>query len=499
MLLHISHISYGYPDAIDSLFEDVDVSFAQGWTGIVGPNGSGKSTLARIAARHIDPDEGFVSPKLLSAYCEQETEHPPEKLAEFASDYNKSAVRLRALLAIEDEWMWRFSTLSHGERKRIQIAVALWEEPDVLIVDEPTNHLDADIREVLITSLKSFKGIGIIISHDRFLLDTLVDHCIFVDNSTVITRPGGYTKGHEQAQLERETTIRERKHAKESLSKLQKEKTQRANMADKAKSRRSARHLDKKDSDGRAKIGLAIFTGQDGKRGKLSTQMDSRLEQAHKRLDQAQISKQYGGNVWLEASPSHRSALLMMEEDSIQLGENSTLSFPALTLGNQDHVGLTGKNGTGKSTLLRHLLKQLADDLSILYIKQELTETETHLALKALGKLSSKEAGMLLSIIAQLNSSPSAFLQGDRVSPGEMRKLLLAQGMLGNPDLIIMDEPTNHLDILSIEAMERVLSSCPCALILVSHDEVFIHNATSIRWHIEEKTSHENQLNISYA
>jgi ATPase subunit of ABC transporter with duplicated ATPase domains len=91
----------------------------------------------------------------------------------------------------------------------------------------------------------------------------------------------------------------------------------------------------------------------------------------------------------------------------------------------------------------------------------------------------------VLSIVAQLNSEPKRLLEGDATSPGEMRKLMLALGILDSPELIIMDEPTNHLDLGSIEALQRMLVAFPGALLLVSHDEVLLRAITQVTWRIE--------------
>lgn len=496
MQLNLTRISFTYPGAIDPALSDISLTFPEGWTGIVGANGSGKSTLAHLAARDFEPDEGFVAPRLSSAYCEQETENIPDRAMDFASDYEKHALRLRGMLGIEDDWVWRFETLSHGERKRLQIGTALWLESEVLVVDEPTNHLDAATKEVLLNALRSYRGVGLIISHDRFLLDNLVDQCVFMRKQNATMRPGTYSQGHEQENIERTTQEREHKNARRDMARLQAEKTQRAEMADKAKSRRSGRNLDKKDSDARAKIGLAIFTGQDGKRGKLSTQMDSHLERAAQRVEQSTTDKQYSGNIWMQAHPARRKTLIKEDLPELKMGDERVLMLPPLTVGNTDHIGIVGENGTGKSTLLHYLVGTLSEDLNVIYIPQELTLAESRAILKKTEALSTDQKGLLYSIVAQLNSDPKAMMQGDKVSPGELRKLMLAQGLVTDPDLIIMDEPTNHLDLLSIEAMEQVLRDCPCALLLVSHDKDFVEATTTITWHLSRTEEGNSELKI---
>lgn len=144
MQLSLSGVSYAYPSSVQPILTDVTVAFPSGWTGLLGDNGCGKSTLARIACGLIEPDAGSVTRGLVCTMCPQEADVAPEGLYDFAADYGREARELRRIFRIEDDMPWRFDELSFGERKKLQIAVALWQRPDVLVADEPTNHLDAD-------------------------------------------------------------------------------------------------------------------------------------------------------------------------------------------------------------------------------------------------------------------------------------------------------------------------------------------------------------------
>ena len=170
MFVTAHHLSHTYEGADQPALDDVSLAFASGWTGIVGPNGAGKSTLVHCICGTLAPDQGAVTPRVRGAVCRQSTATPPETLEEFACDYGSTAVKLRSLLEIEDEQLWSYAMLSHGERKRIQIACALAAEPQVLALDEPTNHLDAPTRALVAQALSSFKGVGLLVSHDRALL-----------------------------------------------------------------------------------------------------------------------------------------------------------------------------------------------------------------------------------------------------------------------------------------------------------------------------------------
>ena len=483
MQLTLSGIRYTYPSALEPILNNVTISFAEGWTGLLGDNGCGKTTLAKIACGLITPDAGSVSPSLVCLYCAQETEDAPEALYDFASDFGREARMLRDALGLEDDMAWRYDALSFGERKKLQVACALWQRPDVLVLDEPTNHIDHDARERIAALLKGFRGIGILISHDRELLDEVAARCASFEPGGIVVRPGGYTAAHAQSELERTSLVRERRAAKDELAKLAAEKAERSREADRAQARRSKRRLDPKDKSAKAKIDLAVYTGQDGARGKLSVQMNARVQAAEQRVAAAFVHKRYDGDLWVDAEPSPRKVVAHIEATSIPCGVG-TLEIPELFVGNRDHIGIVGPNGAGKSTLLAYVTSRLAGDLAVLDMPQELSAEERARVIYGVRALAPAERGRVLSTVAQLNSDPDRILEGAKRSPGELRKLMLAAGLLERPVLIIMDEPTNHLDLHSTEALERALAAYPGALLLVSHDRMFLEGCTNAIWEV---------------
>lgn len=496
MQITLSNISYRYDDASKEALPPVSATFPEGWTGIVGVNGSGKTTLLRLICGEMEPTFGQMAPQVRGVYCAQETEDRPNDAEDFALDFSNEALRIRRILEIEDDWVWRYDALSEGERKRLQVAVALWANPRVLALDEPTNHVDAPCRERLIEALASYRGIGLLVSHDRGMLNELVQQCLFLGSGKVIMRPGTYSEGRQQEQLEHTAAVHERKSAKAELSRLRQAKAARNAEAARADARRSKRSIPKGDKDAKGRIDLAIYTGQDGKAGRRSVQMDSRLTAAQQRLEQVQVEKAYHADVWLEVEPSRRRLLLELEEGCLAFGTGSKacaeagsetckgLAIPRVVVGPTDHIAIAGPNGAGKSTLVHALVRALPPDVRSLYLPQELGCAARCEQLKALKELPQKQRGRALSIVAQLNSDPERLLSGNMASPGESRKLMLALGILAQPQIIIMDEPTNHLDLFSIEALEELLSGCPCALVLVSHDMRFLSATTDIRWSV---------------
>lgn len=510
MQLNLSNIEYTYPLAVEPTIRNVTATLPAGWTGFVGDNGSGKTTLARVVCGLLQPDVGVVSPSLFSTYCAQSTEEPPGNLEDFAVAYDRTAIQLRNELSIGDDWPWRYDTLSCGQQKRLQVACALWSAPDVLVVDEPTNHVDASTRQALFAALSKFKGVGVLISHDRVLLDALCSQCLFIANGTATMRPGGYSQAFSQVVLERSSAIHAREIAQKEKVRTEREAQRRREEASRVQARRSGKGIAKNDSDARAKKRHYIVSGQDGKAGKLSARMQDRLEKAEDDVADSKVEKRYDAHVWLDAEPSKRKVLFRMEPGRIAVGE-SLLSLPALFIGNTDHIGLVGDNGSGKTTLVKKIIASISADTRsidarlidmsfmdatfantghadtrLLYIPQEPDVLQKEKTLKKMRELPSAQRGQVLSIVAQLNSDPDCILEGDTVSPGEMRKLMLALGILESPELLVMDEPTNYLDLGSTEALERLLSVYPGALLLVSHDASLVSSATFITWRIQK-------------
>jgi len=485
LFVRFHHVIFVYPSAGEPLFSDLSLHLPCGWSGVVGANGAGKTTLLRLAAGHLTPEAGRVEAPPRAVYCPQRTDDVPRQLAELIGARTKSAGSIRDMLGVEEDWFGRWTTLSQGERKRAQVAVALWLEPDLLAVDEPTNHLDAQARDVLAAALRSFAGVGLLVSHDRTLLDSLCGQCVFLDPPDVTVRPGGVTKGMEAGEIEREAARRQHEQDRETYQRIRREAARRKGLAAAADRRRSKRGLGAKDRDAKGRKNLARATSKDAVGGKLCRQIDGRLERARRRSETSRVKKEYEVGIWLPGSTSKRNTLLDLPPSSLALGPCRQLTYPHLTIRPSDRIALTGINGSGKSTLVRRLLAVLdVPPEQVTCVPQEIDAGESRRLLDQARQLSGSQLGHLMNIVSRLGSRPDRLLASAEPSPGETRKLLLALGMVRTPHIVILDEPTNHMDLPSIEALESALADCPCSLLLVSHDERFLQQLTQIAWHI---------------
>lgn len=488
--LKFDHVSFQFPGMTKTLLTDIDAHFAQGWTGIVGPNGAGKTTLLRLATGELEPTQGAIDHLSTGLYAVQRTDNPPEGLAEFQEAHDAEAMDLRVRLGIQEGWFSRWNTLSHGERKRLQIAVVLWSNPEVLALDEPTNHIDVGARAMLIDALKHYKGVGLLVSHDRELLDTLCSQCLFVYPPKIVMRPGGVTAGMEQDRLEQVSARKQDESAKDASRRLMKaaqaKREQAEHQAAKSKSTKFVKPA-KNDHDARAKRQLAKLTGKDASGSKQSANLSQKAREIEASRANLSIRKEYEMGFWLEGSScSTRGSVLSVPAGEIPLGDGRRLVYPELYVSPTDRIALTGGNGLGKSTLLKRLLPQVnVPTERLISVPQEITAEEAKAILDEARSLPKDRLGFVMTSVSRLGSRPGRLLESEQPSPGEIRKLLLALGVNRGPHLIVMDEPTNHMDLPSIECLEGALSKCPCALILVSHDRVFLDKLTDYTWHLE--------------
>jgi len=477
-------LTFIFEGTSQSLFAGLSMHFPVGFTGIVGANGAGKTTLLKIVAGVLAPTAGAVLGSRDAVYCDQRTDAPPPDFADFLNDWDADAFELRGRLEIEYDFLERWHTLSHGERKRAQIGDALWRKPALLAIDEPTNHIDARARDLLVVSLERFTGVGLIVSHDRELLDALCCQCLWLEPPHARVIAGGYSVGREQRRLDRNTAARERSKAVREHRQLEREMARRREGAAREPIDRSKRGLSAKDHDAKGRINRARVT--DGKAGAALRQLDGRSEQAKARLDATHVAKEYETGIWLPGSRSHRNVLFMLEAGELPLGDGRVLRFPQLSMQPADRIAITGPNGVGKSTLVRHILTHLnVPPQHLIEMPQEVSAPLASGVLDAARALPPDRLGHVLNMVSRLGSRPHRLLESQQPSPGEIRKLLLALGMARTPHLIMMDEPTNHLDLPSIEALESALADCPCGLQLVSHDRRFLARLVHTYWHIE--------------
>lgn len=489
--LRVHGLSFGHTDRV-ILFSDVDFHLTPGWTGLIGPNGAGKTTLLRLLAGDLSPDEGRIRHEPSGAkvvLCRQLVEIADSAIASFADSEEGLAQRVRGELGLEPSMLTRWATLSPGERKRWQIGSALFAEPDVLLLDEPTNHLDKEARELLISALIRFLGIGVVVSHDRDLLESLTSQTLRIHQGKARLWPGAYERARAEWEREEKAAISEREKLRNEQKK-QKRKLDRARREQEAATaNKSAKRRMRNEHDSDAKS-IVATTKADWAQASLGKRVGAnrhKEELATSALAEVHVEKTLGRSVFVNWMRPPNRVLASLAAEQIRAGDAVVLRHVRLVLGREDRVRIEGPNGAGKTTLIRALMAHLrVPSERILYVPQELTEDEARATVQAIRELLAEERGRVLSVIAALGVEPARLLASAQPSPGEARKAMIALGLGRHAWALVLDEPTNHLDLPSIERLEAALQAYPGALVLVTHDSAFGEKCTMTTWTLAE-------------
>jgi len=476
LLLSCQRIAKAFGTA--PLFADLSLGIHDGdRIGLVGPNGSGKSTLLRVLAGLDSPDSGSVALRRLTrvAYVAQHPEFAPERdVAGVLAD----AVAGEALDAVARETRLA-STLSRcgfadphadpdrlsgGWRKRLAIAAALVQQPDLLLMDEPTNHLDLDGILWLERLLQSETSAFLVISHDRWFLEHVAERMLDLDP----VHAGGFfeTRGRYSEFLERkDAALREQAHWQETLA------------------NRVRREVDWLQHGAKAR----------------TTKQQARIQEAGRLVDELAAVKsrtaQRSAGIDFVATERRTRRLVVAQHVAKSFGERRVLDDVNLVLGPGTRLGLLGPNGSGKSTLIRLLTGDLAPDsgrveradgLRVALLDQHRQQLDPSLTLRralapqgdqvVFGDRSVHVAGWARRFLFR---SEQLVMPVGRLSGGEQARVLLASLMLQPADLLVLDEPTNDLDIPTLEVLEESLLDFPGAVVLVTHDRFLFERVTT--------------------
>jgi len=481
--IHLDSCCFAHSSAVPVL-ADVTLDLADTWVGVVGANGAGKSTLLDLVAGTLQPTRGrcTVVADHRPVLCPQSVERLDDAICAFGNDWSGPAARLRSRLTLDPGDLDRWSTLSPGERKRWQIGAVLACEPDVLLLDEPTNHVDGDARDLLLNVLRDFRGLGLVVSHDRGLLDALTTTTVRLAAGRAEVHAGSYSVARPRWVADEEAARETHARARREERRLQQV------LADVRRDRQGAERAPR--AARRSGLPDDREAGRKFAASKAEQKLANRVHQVRTRVDRAaeatagiEVATDLHGDITFRSSPGGRW-VVRVTGDVRHAGGAVVLHDVDVAVARGEHVWLAGPNGAGKTTLLQELKR--AAPAGVGWLPQELTAEEAVAVRQRVQDLDPTLRGRALGILATLGVEPDRVLVSDRPSPGEERKLALALLLLDPARLVLLDEPTNHLDLPSIERLEEAIAGFAGAVVLATHDQALARATTSTTWRIHE-------------
>ena len=482
-LINISNLTFAYDGSADNIFENVSFQIDTDWKlGFTGRNGRGKTTFLNLLLGKYE-SKGSISGGVIFEYFPFEIKDKTLKTIEIIDSLNYDyqmweLEREMSLLDISEDVLYReFNTLSNGEQTKILLAVLFLKENRFLLIDEPTNHLDIEGREIVAEYLKSKKGF-ILVSHDRRFLDNCIDHILSINKANIEIQKGNFSSWQVNKEMQDNSEIAKNYKLKKDIKRLEQAAKRTSEWSDKKEEKKS-----KKSYGGRAPAMIDKgFVGAKAakmmKRSKnLEARQNSALEEKTKLLKNIELSE----SLKIKPEEYHSNRMVTLDKISIFYGEKEVCKDVSFTIKKGDRIALRGKNGSGKSTILKLILGEdlkytgnlyRGSRMKISYVSQETSFLKGKLS--DFAKNSGINESLFRAILRKMDFSREQFDKDlSSYSGGQKKKVLIAKSLCERAHLYVWDEPLNFIDVLSRIQIEELILEFQPTIIFVEHDMVF--------------------------
>ncbi len=503
VLIQLNNASFRY-GAEEFLFKDVKLTVKKGdRTAIVGINGSGKSTLLKLLTGQLPIEEGEISINCKPYYVpqidlsvNQENLTVYEYIEKYYTEWWEIPSEVERLFGLTINTDALAKTLSGGELMKLNLAIALKHNPDVLILDEPTNHLDVKAIKSLIDFIQApvnQKYTFIVVSHDIFFINTVINKIWELDKQTITTYGGNYDFYVQQKEFQVNGLRKQFEVAKNQLERAketeQKEIEKRANKANQAKRAFIKGSIDKTEfSEGKNSAGSSMHT--------ITAAIEKLKEDAAEDLELFETEERKLAFMNIKNTKENLGRTIFeLKDNKLLVDDKVLLTEVNLKVLYGDRIVLAGDNGTGKSSLIKALLQKGTGYAGSPNIK---LEGENYVGANMAWVYIDQNYSLIkpdLDLIQNLMTYNNTFTEdiakeqlgkfkfrtkaehnklGKNLSGGEMVRLVMAM-ITSNPvDLLIMDEPTNNLDVATVEVLVKSLTFFRGSLIIISHNIDFL-------------------------
>ena len=487
-LINVTNLTFAYEGSYDNIFENVSFQIDTEWKlGFIGRNGRGKTTFLNLLTGKYEYS-GNISSSVSFEYFPYEVTdkciNTVDVLKSVYPDYVEwQLMRELSLLEVSEDVLLRpFSTLSNGEQTKVLLAVLFLKENSFLLIDEPTNHLDMNARNIVSNYLKGKKGF-ILVSHDRNFIDNCVDHILSINKTNIEVQKGNFSSWWLNKEMRDSFELGEDEKLKKEIKELSAAAKQTSNWSDKVE----------KTKKGTKNSGVKPDKGYIGHKAakmmKRSKNIEARQQAAIEKKSELLKNIEKTASLKITQLSYHTNRFATLENISIYYSDNAACNNVSFTVEQGDRIALSGKNGSGKSSILKLILGedlaytgnlQIGSRLKISYVPQDTAFLKGSLSDYA-GQYNIDES-LFKAILRKLDFSRVQFEKDmSDFSGGQKKKVLIAKSLCEKAHLHIWDEPLNYIDVFSRMQIEELLLSYKPTILFVEHDKVFCEEIATKR------------------
>ncbi|MGX8709247.1 MAG: ribosomal protection-like ABC-F family protein [bacterium] len=487
-LIQISNLTFCYDGSYDTIFENVSFQIDTDWKlGFTGRNGRGKTTFLNLLMGKYEY-AGTISSSVPFDYFPFDI---PDKARDTLDAVNSICPQAElwrlnrelSLLDVSQDVLYRpLKTLSNGEQTKVLLAALFLNDHHFLLIDEPTNHLDMEARKIVGDYLNAKKGF-ILVSHDRAFLDRCIDHVLSINKTNIEIQKGNFSSWLHNKEMQDQFEIEENAKLKKQIGQLSAAAKRTAGWSDKVE----------KTKIGTLNSGLKPDKGYIGHKAakmmKRAGAIEARKEKAAQ--EKAQLLKNIETAESLSVKPLEypKNGLAELENLSVLYGDKRVFDGLSFTVSRGDRIALCGKNGCGKSSILKLLTGeeinftgslQMGKNLIISYVPQDTSFLRGNL--KDYAEESHIDESLFKAILRKLDFSRTQFAKDMMdFSGGQKKKVLIARSLCEQAHLYLWDEPLNFIDVLSRMQIEELLLKYRPTMLFVEHDSSFVDSIATRR------------------
>ena len=475
-MIRVENLTFSYPSSYDTIFDNVTFQIDTDWKlGFVGRNGKGKTTFLNLLLGKYEYRGKIISSVQFDYFPypvsdkKRMTEDILYEVCPLAEEWE--LMRELSYLDVSADVLWRrFETLSNGEQTKVLLAALFLNENHFLLIDEPTNHLDTNAREKVAAYLKKKKGF-ILVSHDRRFLDGCVDHILSLNRTTIEVQSGNFSSWMENFQRQQEFETAQNERLKKDISRLQRAAQRTSVWSDRIEASKY----------GNGPVDRGYLGHKAAKMMKRSKTIEARQQQAIEQKSALLKNAETVDTLKIYPLTYHSDLLVSFSDVSVIYDSTKVCEPIFFEIHQGERVVIDGKNGSGKSSLLKLLLNYpiehtgtvaIGSGLIISYVPQDTSHLNGNLSKFA--EKNNLDESLFKAIIRKMDFERVKFEKNmEDFSGGQKKKVLIAKSLCEQAHLYVWDEPLNFIDVYSRMQIEHLIKQFAPTMLLVEHDIAF--------------------------